>query len=150
MQKVYLNTASFVTGRRPTKDQRTRKIRGIFNLLAWVAALPAAVLAYQWMSSWALAIFVFLMVLHVVARGVADVITDPDKVQRALFFGLYPALCSVVVYFTYQWWDRMWLAVILGLFVGSFLNGLAGSLLFPRVFEEEQKDTQERMKEAWG
>lgn len=152
MQKAYLNTvdaASFMKGRRPTTDQRIARVRAIFNLLAWIAAVPAALFAYQWVPSYALAIFVFIMVLHVVSRGIADVITDPDKVQRAIFFGLYPLICSAVVYLTYRLWDRMWLAVILGLVLGSVLNALAGAALFPRVYEEEQQDTQERMKRVW-
>ncbi len=43
----------------------------------------------------------------------------------------------------------MWLAVILGLVLGGILNGVAGAVLFPRVYREEQEDTQRRMKEVW-
>lgn len=149
MAATIFDNAVFPTGRRPAVDRRTKRIRAVFNLLAWIAAIAAAIYAYRWMASWALAIFVFLMVMHVVARGIADVITDPNKIQRILFFALYPAICSVVLYYAYQWWGRMWLAVILGLVLGAILNAAAGALLFPRVFQEEMEDSQQRMKESW-
>lgn len=136
-------------GRRPTADPRTKRIRAVFNLLAWIGAIAAAFYAYRWISSYALAIFVFLMVMHIVGRGIPDVITDPNKIQRVLFFALYPAICAALVYFTYQWWGRMWLAVILGLVLGAIFNGLAGAVLFPRVYREEQEDTKQRIKETW-
>ncbi len=149
MATTYFDNILRPTSRPPTTDRRTKRIRAVFNLLAWIGAIAAAIYAYRWMSSYALSIFVFLMVLHVVARGIPDVITDPNKIQRILFFALYPAICTAVVYYTYQWWDRMWLAVILGLVLGGVLNGLAGAVFFPRVYEEEQEDTKQRMKEAW-
>jgi hypothetical protein len=132
-------------GRRPAVDQRTRRIRAVFSLLAWIGAIAGAIYAYRWMSSYALAIFVFLMVVHVVGRGIPDVITDPNKIQRVLFFALYPAICTAVVYYAYQWWGRMWLAVILGLVLGAILSAIAGTVLFPRVAQEEMEDTKQRM-----
>ena len=149
MATIEFNNIWAPAARRPAVDQRTRRIRTVFNLLAWIGAIPAVIFAYRAMPSYALAVFVFLMVLHVVARGIPDVITDPKKIQRVVFFALYPAICSAVLYFTYQWWGRMWLAVILGLVLGAILNGLAGAALFPQVHQEEQEDTKQRVKEAW-
>ncbi len=143
------NTIAWVPGRRPAVDQRTKRIRSVFGLLAWIGGIGAAIYAFRWMSSYALAIFVFLMVLHIVGRGIPDVITDPQKIQRVLFFALYPAMCTAVVYYTYRWWGRMWLAVILGVVLGAVLSGVAGAVLFPRVAQEEMEDSQQRMKQTF-
>ena len=130
------------------REERNKKLRAVFGLVALVVGIVAAIFAYRWMPSYTLAFFALVMVVHVVARGIPDVITDPQKVQRILFFALYPAICSGVLYFTYQRWNRMWLAVLLGLIVGGILNTIAGATLFPQVFKEEEEDNRRRMEEA--
>jgi hypothetical protein len=127
----------FIGGGRP-RGRRIERIRATFNRLAWIGAIAAAIYAYKWMASYALGIFAFLVVRHAVAWGIPEVITDPNKIQRILFYALYPAICAAVVYYTYQWWDRMWLAVIVGLVVAVTFNGLASAVLPTWVYEEEQ------------
>ena len=113
-----------------------------------LGVLVAAVVAFRAWPSYTLSFFAFVMVVHVGARGLPDIITDPNKVQRALFFTLYPVSCTAVLYLTYLWWGRMWLAVLLGLVVGGLLNEAAGAILFPKVYREEREDDARRAASA--
>jgi uncharacterized membrane protein YfcA len=139
----------YPTRRRAARRRRTKRIRMVFGLVAWIGGVAAGVYIYNRVSSWILGVFTFFMLVHIVGRGIPDVITDPHKIQRALFFTLLPVASTGVLYFTYRWWDRMWLSVLLGLIVGGTLNTVVGALLFPRIFQEEQEDSQQRMEEAW-
>jgi uncharacterized membrane protein len=134
--------------KRPVRrDARTRQIHAIFGALGLVAGLIGAFVAYDRTSSIALPIFVFYVVLNFVARGLGDVVTDAQKVRRLLYFGIPVVVMSGTLYLTYRWWGLMWLAALLGVFVGGLLSGLLTTLLFPRIAEEERIDTGERLRE---
>jgi hypothetical protein len=122
-----------------------RRWQAIFGALALAGAIAGAIYAYSVESSVWLSVFVALMVLHVIGRGAADVVTDPDKVRRALYFLMLPALATAVLYGAHQAWGEWWLAVVLGLVVGSVLNAILAPALFPRVHREETEDTAQRM-----
>jgi hypothetical protein len=124
-----------------------RRIRSVFGVLAFFAGVLAAIYAYSLSSSIALAIYVFLFANYIVSRGVADVITDPYKVRRVLYFSLQPALSTGVLYLVYRLWGKMWLAVVLGIILGVFLHALLAPRLFPRIHVEEGLDSAQRMKE---
>jgi hypothetical protein len=134
------------TGTAPSQPDRTRHVQARFAVIAVLAAIGAAVSAYLVTSSWALPIFVFLMTLYLVARGVPDVITDPQKLKRALYFLAMPAVAAGVLALAYWWWDRWWLAVLLGFVVGVPLGVAAAVLGFPRIAEEEIADDEERAR----
>jgi hypothetical protein len=131
----------------PSAEARVKRIRNVFGVLAFVAGVLGAVYAYRLSGSIALAIYVFLFTNYVVSRGVADVITDPYKIRRILYFALQPALSTGVLYVVYRLWGRMWLAVILGIILGVILHGLLAPRLFPRIHIEEGLDSAQRMKE---
>jgi hypothetical protein len=135
-------------GRRPTgRDPRTRRIHAIFGALGLLTGLVGGFIAYDRTSSIALPIFVFLVVTNFVSRGLGDVVTDPHKVPRLLFFGIPVVVMSGTLYLTYRWWGLMWLAALLGIVVGGLLASLITTLLFPRIAEEERIDTESRMRE---
>jgi hypothetical protein len=131
----------------PSAVARVRRVRNVFGVLAFFVGVLAAVYAYSLSSSIALAIYVFLFTNYIVSRGVADVITDPYKVRRILYFSLQPALSTGVLYAVYRLWGKMWLAVILGIILGVFLHALLAPRLFPRIHIEEGRDSAQRMKE---
>ncbi len=125
-----------------------RAVQTVFGALGVLGGLGGAIYAYSQSSSVALAIYVFLVANYVIARGVADVITDPYKIRRVFYFALMPALSTGLLYLAYRQWDKMWLAVVLGLLGGLILNGILAPLIFPRIHREEGEDSLERVKEA--
>jgi hypothetical protein len=130
----------------PRAASSKRVTQMAFGALGVLGGLGGAIYAYSQSSSIALAIYVFLITNYVVARGVADVITDPHKIRRIFYFALLPALSTGILYLAYQQWDKMWLAVLLGLIGGLILNGILAPLFFPRIHREEARDSMERMK----
>lgn len=128
-----------------------RTLQAVFGLLGIVAGVLAAIAAYLWIdSSYALAVYAFLLVAFLVGRGIADVITDPHKARRALYFLLQPAIATAIVYGAYGLWGRWWLAVLLGFVGGAIVAGALGPVLFPRIHQEEQADTTQRFSEGLG
>ena len=117
--------------------------RSVFGVVALAAAVGGGIYAYDTTSSWWPAVFVGVMALYARGRAVPDLITDPQKGRRALFFGI-PLLAAV------GWlaladllWGRWWLAVVTGFAVGG-LGSLISSLSFPEIAAEEQQDSLER------
>lgn len=120
--------------------------QAMFSVLGLLAGIAAAVGAYIWIAdSIALAIYSFFMAMYVVARGLADVISDPQKVRRTLYFLLMPALSTAILWGVYELWSRWWLAVLVGFVVGGALARLVAPFVFPRVHREELEDTARRM-----
>lgn len=134
--------------RSPDRPEHVKRVHAGFGLLGFGLGVAAAVYGYNESSSIALAIFLFLVVQGYIARGLGDVATDPQKGKRFVYFTLQPLVAVGVLVLTYQWWGIMWLAVVLGLVVGAILWGLVGTVLFPKIAEEETEDTKERMTEG--
>ncbi len=131
----------------PSRD-RVRVVRTSFGVLGLFAAVAAAIYAFSLSSSYWLAIYVFVLANYVIARGIADVITDPCKLPRAAYFAFLPVVSTVVLYVAYVGWGKMWIAVILGLVGGAVFHAAVAPYLFPRIHVEEQLDSAERMTEA--
>jgi len=125
---------------------RIRKIRAVFSIIGFIAAIGAGIYSYTRIGSWALAIFTYLLVQFIVGRAVPDLITDPNKIKRFIFFALHPAMAVGLLYITYLWWEMWWLSALIGYLVGIFLARLIGGIIMPRVAVEEARDDQERMK----
>ena len=125
------------------KDQRAFAVRAVFGLLSLVVGVGGAVYAYRETSSWALAVFVALIAMSTIGRGVADVITDPDKGRRAAYFGIPPAAAVGVLVLARALWGTWWLAVVLG-FVAWVFGSVIVTVALPRVAAEEYEDSLER------
>jgi hypothetical protein len=150
-ERAKLDVATLGLMRRPARGEvsaETKAVRAVFGLLAWAGAAVAAFYAYDRAGSVWLSVFVGLMVLQLVGRGVADVITDPRKLQRTLYFLLGPALATAVLYGAYEAWKTWWLAFVLALVVGGILNLILASRLFPDIHREETEDTVSRWHKA--
>lgn len=130
------------------RDERDKRIHAIFGLAGLIIGGAAAWYAYNETSSIALAIFVLVMVQNYIGRGLGDVVTDPEKVKRFVYFTLQPVLAGGVLWLTYQWWDKMWLSAILGFVVGGLLWALVAAVFLPKIAREEDQDNVDRWKEA--
>jgi len=125
---------------------RTHRIRRIFSALGLLTAGSGALLAWYLSGSIALGIFVFLGANQLVARGMADVVTDPQKIQRALYFSVYPIASTAILVLVWRLWDIPWLAALAGFVGGAILTELVGSAFFKEIHIEENRDTDERMR----
>lgn len=146
----YFKKAGTPIRRRPNREAREVKIHAVFNLIGMLAAAGAAYLAWDLSGSIALAIFVFFATNYFVGRGVGDLVTDDRKVKRFFFFALPVVIDSALIYLTYQWWDKMWLSVLIGVFVGAAVWAPTALIGFPDIQNEEQADTKKRMADAMG
>jgi hypothetical protein len=140
-----LNPITTILRKEELKD-RIRKIRALFSIIGFAAAIGAGIYAYHRIDSWAVAIFTYLWTQFIVARAVPDLITDPNKIRRFIFFALHPAIAVGLLYITYRWWETWWLSALIGYLGGIFLARLIGGIILPQVAIEEARDDQERMK----
>lgn len=150
-ERAKLELALLGTFRRPARrgdSASTKAVRAVFGLLAWAGAVLAALYVYDRGDSVWLSVFVGLLVLQLVGRGLADVITDTKKVRRALYFLLMPALATAILYGTYEAWGKWWLAVVLGIAGGQFLSLILAPRLFSDIHREEFEDTLRRWHAA--
>jgi hypothetical protein len=108
-----------------------------FVPLGLAAGAGGALYAYGLRPDVWLAFFVFAMVTYTLGWGTAEVLARPHRLQRALYFALEPALSAAVLYAASRAGAEMWLAVLLGFFVGGALHTILGWALFPRVTAEE-------------
>jgi WD40 repeat protein len=124
--------------------QSVNATRAVFRILAIAAAVGASVYAYKETSSWWLVMFVAFMALYAVGRVIPDLMTEPEKGRRALFFGipLLVAVAGLIVAFSL--WGEWWLAVVVGFAVGA-IGWLISLSSFPRIADEEQRDSLERI-----
>jgi hypothetical protein len=131
----------------PPSGRQTLAFQARWAFLAVAAAIGGGILSYTIESSIWLSLFVAALVLQIVGRGIPDVITDPDKPRRALYFLLGPALATGILVATFELWGRWWLAALLGLGGGAVLNAILAPRLFPRVHREEALDSIRRLAE---
>jgi hypothetical protein len=136
--------------RRPDREARDIKIHAVFNLIGVLAGAGAGYLAWDLSGSIALAIFAFFATNYFVGRGIGDLVTDDQKVKRFFFFLLPVAIDSALIYPTYQWWDKMWLSVLIGIFVGAAVWAPISLTAFADIQNEEQADSKKRMADAMG
>jgi hypothetical protein len=136
--------------RRPDRSEHDKKVHAVFNLFGLLAGAAAAYLAWAMSDTISLPIFVFFLTSYLVGRGLGDLVTDPDKVRRFFYFVLPAAIDCGLLYVAYLWWDRMWLAVLVGFFVGAMVWAPVAALFFADIHGQEAQDTMDRMKEAQG
>jgi hypothetical protein len=146
----YFKKAGTPIRRRPNREAREVKIHAVFNLIGVLTGAGAAYLAWDRAGSIALSVFAFFATNYFVGRGIGDLVTDDKKVKRFFFFLLPVVIDSVLIYLTYQWWDTMWLAVLIGFLVGATVWAPLAVTAFADIQNEEQADTKKRMADAMG
>jgi hypothetical protein len=146
----YFKRAGTPLRRRPDREAREVRIHAVFSLIGVLAGAGGAYLAWDLAGSIALAVFVFFATNYFVGRGVGDVVTDDRKIKRFFFFLLPVVIDSALIYLTYQWWDRMWLSVLIGFLVGGSIWAVIAVTAFADIQNEEQVDTKKRMADALG
>jgi hypothetical protein len=119
-------------------------VRALFGLIGLGVGIYGGWQAYQWTHSIWLAVFVGIMALNYIGRGVADVITDPQKVRRFGFFTLPVIFAVGALAGAYALWHTWWLAVIIG-FVLYGVGSVVATAVFPRIAAEEAADSMSRM-----
>ncbi|MDT8401326.1 MAG: CesT family type III secretion system chaperone [Bacteroidales bacterium] len=146
----YLNAMNPFTLSRParTNSKAVHKVRTIFSVLGIASAIAAGIYTYTRTSSWALAIFVFLWTQFIMARAIPDLITDPNKIKRFIFFALHPAVGVALLLGIYELWQIWWLAALIGYLGGLFLGRFIASIILPRISLEETQDDEQR-RSAW-
>ncbi len=116
--------------------------RGVVRVVLWFSAfglgIAAAVLATQEISSFWLGLYAFVLTMHVVGRGLGQVITRPHRLRRVVYFALLPAASIPVVWAAYGAFGRMWAAVLLGLAAGIVAQAVVGRRLIPRDLQEDE------------
>ena len=125
----------------------------VFGGLGFIAGLGAAVYGYTLFPSLALAIFVFAMVSYLVGRALPDVIIEPRKAQRVVYFALLPAVGTATLYASYLLWEGMWIAMFSGFVGGGVAQVLVGRVLSPKGRKEEAGEDLDRAgirPEEWG
>lgn len=131
----------------PRTGGGSKPIKALFAGVGLVLAVVAGIWTYTTASDWALALYAFLMVSYLVGRGLGDVVTEPHKFKRALFFAIPALTATGVLYVTHLWWGMWWLAVLLGVVVGAVLiGGVLSTVLFPGIAQEEAADTAQRTR----
>ncbi|MFH1330138.1 MAG: hypothetical protein ABIJ48_05750 [Actinomycetota bacterium] len=123
---------------------RTMGVRALFGLIGLGAGVAGGWLAYSRTRSWALAVFVGVLGANLFSRGVADIITDPQKGRRLVFFTLPTLLAAGGVAGGYLLWDRWWAGVLVG-GVLFLIGQVLVMIMFPRIAAEEAADSASRM-----
>jgi hypothetical protein len=123
-----------------TADKNLRRLR-----LAERVILPAGLMlgiggglyAYWRTSSFWLGVFVFLVVYWFVAGSVRKIIFEFRSIHRMLLYPLWPAVATAILYLFYQQWQVLWLAVILGLVGGVFVERFIDARISALVAKDE-------------
>ena len=118
--------------------------RALLGLVGMVAGIVSGWQAYARTGSWALAIFAGLLVANYIARGVADIITDPQKGRRLVFFTLPLLFAAAGVAGGYLLWNKWWLGVVVGI-VTYIIGSVVATMIFPRIAVEEAADSAARL-----
>lgn len=119
-------------------------VRAVFGLLGLAGGIYAGWTAYDRTGSIVLAIYVGLLLANYIGRGIGDIITDPQKVRRFLFFTLPVLFAAGGLAGAYALWGIWWVAVIVS-FVAYFVGSFVVIVLFPRIALEEDADSRSRM-----
>jgi len=131
----------------PQASSGARAVKALLVVVGFVGAIIAGFYTYTTTSDWALVIYAFLMVSYLVGRGLGDILTEPHKIKRTLYFAVPALTATGVLYVTHAWWGMWWLAVLLGLVVGAVLiGGVLSTVLFPGIAKEEAEDTAARTR----
>ena len=118
---------------------RLRTTERIMLPIGLILAVGASVWLYFVYKSIWLSLFVFIMVSRFLLGSFPKILHHSRKVYRTLFYMLWPAGGTLVLYLTYQWWGKMWLSALLGLILGMVISVLVGAVFFREVATEDQK-----------
>lgn len=130
-------------------NQRSVAVRGVFGLLGLVAAVAGGVIAYNESSSWALTVFVAFMAMYVVARFLPELLTEPQKGRRFVFFGVPPLLAVAALVGAYELWGRWWLAMLIGFALGLVGWAISKAAL-PDIWTAEEQQEQSALERLSG
>lgn len=146
----YLSAMNPFTSLMPRVDKKARFkiLRATFSIISIVTAIAAGIFTYTQTQEWALGIFVFLWTQFIVARAIPDLITDPEKIKRFIFFALHPAVGAGILLGSYELWEIWWLSALLGYVGGIFFGRIIAAIILPQITLEEDRDDKER-KSAW-
>lgn len=131
----------------PTNESRSvdrlQRAERVLKPIGWVLALATAVALYLWNGSLWLAAFGLIMVSRTVNGSAPKIIYHGRKLYRTAFYLLWPVGGTLLLYWSYQQWEMMWLAVLIGVF-GGIVVSMVGGLLFFRgiVVEDQRRETQ--------
>ena len=115
-------------------------VQPLVGFLSFVAAVATAVYAYSVEGSIWLSLFVALWAVQLTGRAAPAVAAKPDKLRRALYFLLLPALATAILAAAYALWGHWWLAALLGVGGGLALHTALAPRLFPGIHREETPD----------
>jgi MFS family permease len=132
-----------------TPDQRAVAIQGLFGLLGLVAAVVGGIIAHSESSSWALAIFVAFIAMYLGSRFLPEVLTEPQKGRRFLFFGIPPLLAVGALIGVYELWGEWWLAMLIGFALGLVGWGISKAA-FPGIWTEEERQEKSLLQRLGG
>ena len=135
----------------PKLGSGAKAVKALLGIVGFVGGIFAGIYMYRRSSSWALAIYAFMFVSYVVGRALGDILVEPQRVKRTLYFAIPVLTATGVLYITHRWWNMWWLAVVLGVLVGGLIiGGVLATVLFPGIAKEEAKDSTERTKRSFG
>ena len=120
-----------------------KKFKTVENIVNWTGValgVASAIYIYLTYSSFWLAFFVFICVAKFFGGELPHVIYHKKRLRRILYYLTFPLFATVILYFTYQWWGKMWLSVLLGLVIGFILNVLISGLFnIKEIYTEDQQ-----------
>ena len=133
-----------------TSTTTSTMVRNWCGVAALVVGVAAAAVAYGLESSWWLAGFVFAMVSFSIGVVVPEVLTEPDKLRRAAYFGNVPLLSTLLVALSFRLWDRWWLAVAVGSTLGVLGAATIGGLLFSDIVDQEVEQAKATERQSYS
>lgn len=146
--KNYLDAINPISAGQLAKQRRLRgqRIGSALYFVGMLFGIGVGILTYVLTDSWPLAIFVYLLGNFVVGRALPSLISDPEKVKRLIFFSLYPALATGILFLTYWFWEIWWLSALLGFLGGWLLAPMIAAFTMPGILEEESEEDMQRVK----
>ena len=118
--------------------KRLRTAERILLPVGIVLGLGGAAYTYFASSSLWLSIFVFAMLSRFLIGGLPKIMFHGHKLKRMVFYLLWPAGGTAILYLVYSILQIMWLAVILGLIGGLFVSLFGGWIFFRKIAQEDQ------------
>lgn len=121
----------------PPMATRSPALRTTFGLLSLAAAVGGGIVAYAVSGSIFLGLFVAVVALYLVAVAIAELVTGPHRLVRALYYLPLPALAVGLLAGSYALWGKWWLSVLIALLAAPLLDALIVSAPLTRVYGED-------------
>lgn len=123
---------------------RLKRMERIFKPISLVLGFASAAGVYWQSTSFWLALFVLFQVFRFVSNCIPRIVYYDRSLHYALFYSTWPVFGSIIIYLTYQRWQIMWLAVILGT-VGGFYLPLPLDFIFFREMATDHGETKNKV-----